>query len=55
MILIDGPFGDYEKLVKEGHKTVNFYVNDEVISIYYLVLIVVYRSWCNLPFYLTNI
>ncbi|CAN0029870.1 unnamed protein product [Laminaria digitata] len=29
VILIDGPFGDYEKLVKEGHKTVNFYVNDE--------------------------
>lgn len=30
VILIDGPFGDYERLVKEGHKTVNFYVNDEV-------------------------
>lgn len=30
VILIDGPFGDYEKLVKEGHKTVNFYVNGEV-------------------------
>lgn len=29
VILIDGPFGDYEKLVKDGHKTVNFYVNDE--------------------------
>ncbi|CAN0516821.1 unnamed protein product, partial [Ectocarpus sp. 8 AP-2014] len=30
VILIDGPFGDYETLVKEGHKTVNFYVNGEV-------------------------
>ncbi|CAM9613298.1 unnamed protein product [Ascophyllum nodosum] len=29
VILVDGPFGDYEKLAKEGHKTVNFYVNDE--------------------------
>lgn len=30
-MLIDGPFGDYEKLVQEGHETVNFYVNGEVI------------------------
>lgn len=30
LILIDGPFGDYETLVKEGHKTVDFYVNGEV-------------------------
>lgn len=30
LILVDGPFGDYEKLVKEGHKKVNFYVNGEV-------------------------
>ena len=30
IVLIDGPFGDYETLVKEGHKTVNFYVNGEV-------------------------
>lgn len=30
VILIDGPFGDYETLVKEGHKTVDFYVNGEV-------------------------
>lgn len=30
VVLIDGPFGDYEALVKEGHKTVNFYVNGEV-------------------------
>lgn len=34
LILIDGPFGDYEKLVKEGHKTVNFYVNGEVMRRY---------------------
>lgn len=33
IILIDGPFGDYEKLVQEGHKTVNFYVNGEVTSL----------------------
>lgn len=32
VVLIDGPFGDYETLVKEGHKTVNFYVNGEVTS-----------------------
>ena len=30
---MDGPFGDYEKLAKEGHKTVNFYVNDEVSAV----------------------
>lgn len=37
VILIDGPFGDYEQLVKEGHKTVNFYVNDEVITVHIIM------------------
>ena len=23
LILVDGPFGDYEKLVKEGHKSIS--------------------------------
>ncbi|CAM9142225.1 unnamed protein product [Choristocarpus tenellus] len=27
IVLVDGPFGDYETLVKEGHEYVNFYVN----------------------------
>ena len=31
-VLVDGPFGDYENLVKDGRKTINFYVNGEVIQ-----------------------